>query len=230
MYINTGKIYTNKSGVITPSLIKTTKMEETNNAFTLSSGTVRETLYADHANKLKALANNSRKESVNTALLAYSPSARITYSAEVSSLVHKLNIALKNAPLERQAQLFGNQVVKAKQQADPNMDKAQLKKIKGQALEEARRRTGASKSRIVITDNEWTAIQAGAITNGRLIEILNNADLDSVKKLATPRSFTTLNTSKLDTAKAMLANGYTQSEVADALGVSTSTLNNSLSN
>ena len=108
------------------------------------------------------------------------------------------------------------------------MDGDTLKKIKGQALEEARRRTGAKKQRIIITDREWEAIQNGAISNKRLSDILDNTDLDNVKKLATPRSATVMIPSKLARAENMLNAGYTQAEIADALGVPTSTLNDAL--
>lgn len=224
----TGKKVYIDTGVMVPKLTLSTKMAETKNAYSLSSGTPREALYADYANNLKALANKARKESVNTPSLVYSPSANKTYSKEVSSLISKLNIAVKNKPLERQAQLLANNIVATKKQADPNMSKDTLKKIKGQALTEARERTGAKKQRITITDIEWQAIQAGAISNGRLQSILENSDLDSIKKLATPRTATVMTSSKVARANSMLAAGYTQAEIADALGIPTSTLNASL--
>jgi hypothetical protein len=142
----------------------------------------------------------------------------------VSSLNAKLNIALMNAPLERQALVLANSVVAAKKAAKPNMDGDELKKIKGQALAEARLRTGAQKKRIEITDTEWAAIQAGAISNNKLSQILNNTDLDKIKQLATPRAALEVTPAKKKKAELMLANGHTQSEVADAVGVSVSTL------
>jgi len=226
-YVTVPETYV-KNGKVVPREIKSTKMQETNDAYTLSSGTQREALYADHANRLKSLANASRKEAVNTAGLEYSPSARITYSNEVSSLLAKLSIAVKNKPLERQAQLLANAIVSSKRASKPDMDKDELKKIKGQALEEARNRTGAKKNRINITEKEWEAIQSGAISNNRLSDILNNSDLDSVKKLATPRVNTVMTPAKTARANAMLLAGYTQSEIADALGIPTSTLNSAL--
>src|SRR5690606_2028799 len=112
------------------------------------SGTPMEAVYAEHANKLKALANEARKTALQTQPIPYSPSAKVTYSKEVGALTAKLNTALKNKPLERQAQLLAGSVVKAKTQANPNMDASDLKKIKGQALQEARTRTGARKQQI----------------------------------------------------------------------------------
>lgn len=207
---------------------KAPRMAVTDDARTLSSGTPIEEVYADHANKLKALANEARKSYLGTPSQQLSPSARKTYANEVGTLKAKLNVAQKNSPLERQAQVIAGAVVKAKQQANPEMDAAELKKIKGLALVEARNRMGAKKQRIDITPREWEAIQAGAISNNFLDSILRNTDLDRVKELATPRESKAMSPAKIALAKARIASGYTQSEVADSLGISTSTLNASL--
>lgn len=224
VYEYTNKTYTTKSGKEALKTVKSSKMAETEDAFSLSSGTQMENVYASHANSLKFLANSARKESIATKYTTYSPSAKVTYSKEVVSLKAKLNIALKNKPLERQAQLLANAAVSAEKAANPNMDAAELKKIKGQKLSAARLRVGAKKEQIPITDKEWEAIQAGAVSTNTLTQILNNTDLDRVKQLATPRTKTGMSSAKIARAKSLLANGYTQAEVADALGVSTSTL------
>lgn len=208
--------------------IASTKMAEEDNPFILSSGTPMESIYANHASKLKGLANVARKESINTSPMRNSPSAKKVYEKEVATLKAQLNLALKNKPLERQAQLLASKVIETKKANNPEMTAEDLKKIKGQALLEARSRTGAKKDPIIISDREWEAIQAGAISNNVLIQILNNTDLDKVKRLATPRTSTTLTSIKLSRAKSMLTAGRTQAEVADALGISTSTLINAL--
>jgi hypothetical protein len=224
IYTYTNEVYTDKKGKKNLKTTSSTKMAEVENAFELSSGTPMETVYATHANKLKALANDARKQMINTEPTPYSPSAKKTYDSEVSSLNAKLNLALKNAPLERSAQLLANSIVAAKKEANPNADADAIKKIKGQALAEARTRVGAKKHEITISDREWEAIQSGAISNHTLTQILNNTDLDKVKRLATPRTIDTLSSAKTNKAKAMLANGYTQAEIADALGVSTNAI------
>ncbi len=211
---------------------ESTRMAEATDAFTLTSGgsrknpgTQMEAVYADYANKVKALANSARKEFVSTPSLKYDPDAKKAYQVEVDSLNHKLNIALKNAPKERQAQLLANQIFEAKKQADPSMDKDHIKKAKGQALTTARARVGAKKQRVDITPSEWTAIQKGAISDSKLRAILNNADLDKVKQYATPRSTATISNANKTRAVAMARSGnYTTREIADALGVSTSTI------
>ena len=203
-------------------------MAEAKDAFKLSSGTKMEAIYAEYANDLKALANKARKLAFETKPLIYSPTAKQTYAKEVAALKAKLNIAYKNKPLERQAQLLANKIVSAKKQANPDMDSSDLKKIKGQALEEARTRSGAKKQKIVITDKEWDAIQLGAVSNNTLSQILLNTDLASVKVRATPRTVRNMTSGKIARAKAMSIAGYTTGEIASALGVSTTTLQEAL--
>lgn len=228
IFTPTGESFVNQRGRLVKKTTRTTKLAEAKDANTLSSGTPIEKVYADHANKLKALANQSRREAVNTKGTPYSPSAKTAYAKEVASLNAKLNLALRNAPLERQAQVVANAVVSRKRAANPDMEPSDLKKIKAQALAEARIRTGAKKQRIQFTDSEWAAIQAGAISTNKLNQILSNADLDQVKQLATPRTPKLMTSAKKSRATAMLNAGYTQAEVADALGVSLTTLKTGL--
>lgn len=224
MYENTGRTYTNKDGKVVKSTTKSTKMAEATDAYTLSSGTPMEAVYAEHANKLKALGNEARKAMVSTPNVKYSPSAATTYAKETASLKAKLNIALKNKPLERQALLLANAVVKNKRHANPDMTKEELEKIKTQAFTAARARTGSEKKPVLITPPEWDAIQAGAISNSMLNKILDNTDLDVVKGYATPRKQTGISSAKISRANAMLSSGYTYAEIADALGVSITAL------
>ena len=228
VFVDDSKTYTDKKGRTKTTQISSTRMAETDDANTLSSGTVMEKVYANHANRLKSLANNARKESLTIKPQSYSPSAKKVYSKEVASLDAKLNISAKNKPLERQAQLIGNAVVKAKMQATPDMDPADIKKVKSQALKAARERTGASKQNVQITPQEWEAIQAGAISNNKLSKILDNTDLDLIKQYAMPKSSPAMSPSRIARARAMLNSGYTQADVADAMGVSTSTLSAAL--
>jgi len=214
----------------TPRQEKSEKLRETNDARTLVSdaNTPIERHYASYSNNLKSMANKARLESLKTPPLKYSPSAKKIYSSEVASLNSKLALAERNAPRERQAQIIGNATIRAKRDTNPNLEGDTLKKIRFQALEEARIRTGAKKDIIIIEDNEWNAIQAGAISNSKLEKILKNADIDRVRELATPRSSLKMSGSKTLRARAMLASGATRSEVAAALGVSISTLDSSL--
>lgn len=224
VFINTGASYVDARGKTIIKTEKSQKGAETHDAHTLSSGTPIETIYADHSNKLKGLANKARLEVLATKTNPRSPSARVVYKDEVATLNAKLNIALKNAPLERNAQSLANAVVSQKLSANPNLEESQIKKIKSNALAEMRTRTGAGKIRVQITPREWEAIQAGAISTSMLTKILDNADAKKVRELATPKDKILMTPIKVRRALAMAKSGFTQDEIADALGVSLTTL------
>lgn len=228
VYTETGASYVNKSGKTIYKKTLSTKMAEAEDARTLSSGTKREEVYASYANNLKALGNTSRKNALSIIPNPRNPSASKVYSQEVESLNKKWTLAIMNKPYEREAQVYANSVIARKKLANPDMDVDELKKTRNQALAEARVRTGAKKTSVEFTDREWEAVQAGAISPSKLSQILQNADLDKVKALATPRTKLTMTSAKTDKARSMLASGYTISEVAESLGVSTSTLSNAL--
>ena len=207
------------------------KLANTDDAHTLLSsngGTQMEKIYADHSNVMKSLANEARRAMVHTPSTPMSSSAKAVFKDEVASLSAKLALAEKNRPLERQAQVIANSVYRQKLADNPGMDSDQIKKTKFQALAAARIRTGASKNKITITDDEWLAIQAGAISNKKLSDILNNADLEQVKQLATPKQDVLMSTAMATRAASMAALGYTQAEIASQLGVSLTTLKRSL--
>ena len=201
-----------------------TKMAETDDARTLSSGYDIENIYADYANKMKYLANEARKEYMLTRDTPYSPTAKKTYAAEVESLDRKLNDARLNAPRERKAQLMANTIVNKKKAMDPDLTKKDLKKLSQKALTQARVEVGAQRSAIEFTDREWEAIQAGAITHTKLEQILDSADMDSVKEKAMPRFSMEISDAQKARIKAMSDAGYTNAEIAKRLGKSTSTV------
>ena len=228
VYEPTGRTYVDRQGKEVLNRTISKQLAETDDAHTLSSGTPMERLYANHSNTLKGMANTARLAALNTPRSVYSPSAARTYSKEVAALNSKIDLALRNRPLERQALVRADAIFRQKKAANPNMDKETETKIKFQALEEARRITGAHRSRIVLTPREWEAIQAGAISDSKLTTILKNADMDSVRSLATPRPKLLMTPAKNQRAQSMLALGYTRAEVADALGVSLTTLDTSI--
>ena len=227
-YKESGRTYVDKNGKVTPATTKVKLLSEIDDLRTLSTGTQAENAYADYGNRMKALANRARKEYLATGRLQYDSNAAQTYNNEVASLNHKVNTAAKNAPRERLAQTIANSQVKAKQQDNPDMDKKELKKASQIAITNARASVGASgkETRITITDEEWEAIQAGAISDSKLTQILRYADMDAVRQRATPRSTGHLSEAKVGRMQAMVASGFTISEIADALGVSRSTVSN----
>ena len=228
--VDEDRFYTDpKTGKTVERRQKSTQMAEERDPYKLSSGTPQEEAYAAYASQMKSLANQARKEILSTGKITYSASAKETYQTEVASLTSKLNIALKNAPRERQAQVMANSVVAAKKKDNPGMTKEEIKKASQQALSSARATVGAKRTPIVITDREWQAIQAGAISENKLTQIINHADIDVLRSYATPRATTTLSTAKINKISSMNASGYTTAEIAESLGVSTSTVRKYLS-
>lgn len=219
-----------KTGKIRVRTQRSTKMAETDDAFTLVSdaNTPAERAYAEYANSMKALGNQARKEMLSAGKIEYSSSAKKTYQEEVGHLMSQLNVALKNAPRERQAQVMANAAVNAKKQDNPDMKPGEIKKLSQQELTRARASVGAKRVPVVISDREWEAIQAGAISENKLTQILNNADIDSLRQRATPRNTTSLSTAKINRISSMSTSGYSTSEIANALGVSTTTVSNYL--
>lgn len=193
-----------------------------------SSGTAVEDLYASHVKNIMKTKNDSMKVTQAIKTPPKSKEAAKRYEPQLKSLDEKLNIALLNAPKERQAQLLTNKLFY--ENVAPGMDKDDIKKLKKRSLARARDTVGADSkaSQVKITDSEWEAIQARAVSPTKLKTILDNADMDIVRKLATPRVMT-LGTSSLNRARDMLNKGYTYSEVAQRMGVSTSVLKEELS-
>src|SRR5699024_2449088 len=80
VFVPTGRTYVDKkTGKEVEAKTKGTKMEFAKDAHTLSSGTPKEQLYADHANVMKGLANEARRELKATPNHKYSPEARKKY-------------------------------------------------------------------------------------------------------------------------------------------------------
>lgn len=224
VYKESGRTYVDKKGNTVQATTKVPTTLAVDDVRTLSSGTRQEDAYADYANKMKSLANQARKEYLNTGRLEYSSSAAKTYKEEVATLDSKLSLAQRNAPRERQAQAIANSTVKAKVQSNPGMDKKEVQKLKQAALYDARVAVGADGkgTRINLTDKEWEAIQAGAISDTKLSSILRYADSDAVRQRAMPKTTTQLSTAKQNKIRTMNNSGYTIAEIAKQLGVSTS--------
>lgn len=227
---NTGKVVKVDTGKTQTRKQESTKMAEADDARALISpaNTPQEIAYANYANKMKALANQSRKAMVTTGKIEYSKAAKETYQPQVDHLMAQLNVALMNAPRERRAQVLANTVVKAKIQSNPDMTKAEIKKVSQQELTKARAKVGAKRQKITVSDLEWAAIQAGAISENKLKQILDNVEIDDLRQRATPRATTSLGPVKINRIKAMKMSGHTTADIATALGLSSSTVSNYL--
>jgi len=230
VYVETGKTYTDKNGNTKYREMTSTKMYEARDAHSLVSnpGTPMERIYADHANILKGMADEARRESRHTKGTPYNAEARKLYANECKSLEAKLDTAMRNKPLERQAQLIANKTIAVQRKANPDMSKDEIKRLKQQALSGARHKVGKEPYTIDITPREWDAIQSGAVSKSSLKSILDNADMDQVRKYATPKQQKAMTPAKIAKARALLRAGHTQAEVAKELGVSVSTIANNV--
>lgn len=211
---------------------KSTKMAETDDAYSLVSQYRHpmELIYADYANYMKDLARKARISMVNTGKLAYDRGANKKYASEVKSLSDKLKNAEMNIVRERAATRQAAYVVstkkKAAKEAGEKLKAKDLTKAGQQAVTKARQDMGSltrKERNINITDDEWTAIQAGAISENMLKRILNNADPDQLRQRSMPKETKTISDSIKLRAQAMSAS-YTLEQIADKLGISKSSV------
>lgn len=214
-----------------PAQSRSTQMKETTDARTLMSKgkpIAMEMVYANHANTMKAMANEARKEILRTPDPVRSPEAAKKYAPEVASITTKVNNAAKAQPYERKAQILAKTYTDMKLADYPSMSKEDLKKVRTQSITEARARLNSKRPAVSFTAKEWEAIQNNAISKTMLKKALRYADQDAVKQLALPREQKGLTDAKLRVAKLMAARGYTQAEIAQRIGVSTSTVSRAL--
>lgn len=223
----TGRTYVDeKTGETKLATKKAHQMDVVSDAHELSSGYPQEEIYADYANRLKAMANTARKEYMATERPRQNKEAAVEYAPQLESLKGKLAIAEQNAPRERQAQLLANSRARLKKEANPDMTNKEYRRLKSRELARARVEVGArgKDTRIQIDDKEWEAIQKGAVSSTMLEKILMHSDADSLRERATPRTSTSLTDTQKAKIKNMSNSGYTLSEIAGALGISTSTV------
>lgn len=232
IYKEVVETYTDKKGKTKTRTQDSTKMSETTDARTLISDadTPMERLYASYANHMKDLANQARIEVAKTGRIKHTKEAKEQYAEEREHLLAQLAVSKANAPRERYAQILANATMEAKKQENPDMTSKEKKKASQQALTAARQKVGAQRHPIDISDKEWEAIQAGAISENQLYDILKATDIDKLRERATPRETTTLSSAKQNKIEAMKASGYTIDDIAKAVGVSTSTVNRYLKN
>lgn len=229
--------YTNKAGDIEYRINKrtqrSTNMAETADAFDLVSASrnPKEVAYAEYANTMKAMANTARKTYMTTKEQERDANAAKIYKAEVDSLNAKLNTAKLNTVRERAAQRSANVAQKEAKASNPDIKKDDLKKVGQRALNTARSDMGTATRKernITITDREWEAIQAGAISKTKLRDILNNTDVDALRQRAMPKTTSGLTTSQISRMKQYSSNGYSLAEIAKKFGVSPSTVSSYL--
>lgn len=219
------KVY-ERTGKLIPATEKRKLLNETDDLFTLSSGTAQEAAYANYGNKMKALANKARKEMKATGNIKQNPEAKKKYAKEIAELNAAYKYASMNSVKERRAQALARSEINAKIEAAGGVDKEEKKKLEQFSINKARARCGVSgkESRINITERQWEAIEAGALSDTRVTNILSKTDKEVIEKYAIPRTENKLRDSQIARLKAMKNSGYTNQDIADALGISSSTV------
>lgn len=212
-----------------PAKQEVTQMSLVKDAAELSSGTKMESVYVGYANQMKAMANKARKEMISTPNEPkYNKNAAATYEREVAHLNALLKDTVLNKPKERQAQIKAKVRKDALLEANPELkkkeNKQKLNNRSMQILMEARAEVGAKSQKIKLTDREWDAIQAGAISFTKAKAIMNKMDPDELKERATPRQTRALTSTQQNRIKHLSSSGYTQAEIAEAMGISTSSV------
>ena len=229
---NTGEVYfTNPDGSIkykTKARTQAiTNMSNTDDAMTLISSYrhPKEILYAEYANSMKALANKARKSMVSTGNLKYDPNAKKIYAKEVSELEAALNNALKNSVKERTATRFAASEINERKRNQPDLNSEDIRKLSQRSMSKYREQVGAATRRernITITDRQWEAIQAGAISENKLKTILANSDPDSLRQKAMPRKTSGLTNAQVARIRAMNNSNFTINQIAEKMNVSPS--------
>lgn len=220
VYVETGRIdiRTGKR-----ALVKEAAMKTVTDARELTSGTIAmDNVYAEHANGLKDLARKARLESLRVGRQTYNPDAAKEFATEVAELDAALRQAISNSPKERMAQRMANAIYMAQKEANPDITYAEAKKVKTKAIIAVRERIGAKKDRIVITESQWAAIQAGAVSETKLKKIIQHSDSDALTKIALPKEEFAISEPKKARIRAMRAANKTLSDIADVLGISVS--------
>lgn len=226
------KYYDKKKGEWVYRTQKATQMSQHDDAHELSSGTLKEELYADYANFYKNLANRARLESDRTQNTPYNKEMAVVFDNEVHSLNQKLLKAKSNKPKETQAQLTSRARyhvwLQARQNEGIEVDKEERRKRRDLELKKARKEFGAERNEIFFTDREWQAIQNGALPPTTVKQIYQYANSEELRKKATPNPPSELT----PTQKRFITNlknagfeNMTNSQIAERIGVSVSLVN-----
>jgi len=186
----------------------------------------KEVMYAKYSNELSALADQARREMRAIKPVPVNQTAKKTYAAEVAKLNADLKVAKSNQERERVATNIAAIRSAERIKDNPYMDYEHKSRIRAQEMQKARDEVGAHKKKIDISDREWDAIQANAISTNKLKEIIANTDKDAFVKRALPKDNKLLITdSKINLMKTMYDSGmYTQKEIAEKFGISASTV------
>ena len=177
--------------------------------------------------------NTGRKESMAIDIPKRDPKATKIYSKEVISLNSKIKSIQAQAPLERKAQVEAIRAFKDYVAGNPTISSDRKKSLKSEMLNNARQANGIDpyEKKVHISEKEWDAIQANAISKTALDKLLSKADMAELRGYATPKDKASIGTAKIASIKRMIASGnYTLAEIAQSTGYSANTIKYALAN
>ena len=236
MYIdpNTGeKLYSDTGETKWDGTLKKQKvplLSVTKDAYDIATDTPMDKAYADYHNWMLNQGNKARKLSLSVGSYEKDSNAEKAYAPEVASLKAKVVRAQKISPIERQAQIYANLVIEEKLKANPVLKKKGYEKeqsrLREQTIAGARMRLNKPDRSFEITDREWEAIEAHAVSPTMFKQVLKYGNDKDIKKKALPKQNSGLADSQVSAIKALLATGYSQQDIAEMYGISTSTVSN----
>ena len=142
-----------------------------------------------------------------------------------------LNEAKKNSIKERTAERLAAAKINERKKVNPDLKGEDLRKYSQRMLSKYREEVGSiprRKRNINITDKQWEAIQAGAISENKLKLILDNSDPDILRERSIPSNRKGLTPAQISRIKAMANSNFTLQQIADKLGIPKSTVSNAL--
>lgn len=199
----------------------------------INSGSPVEKVYQTYIENLQSIKNEGQKAISTIDIPKRDPKATKLYSKEVISLNSKIKSIASQAPLERKAQVEANSAFKEYIESNPTISSDRKKSLKSEMLNNARLSNGIDPydKKVHISEPEWDAIQANAISKTSLEKLLSKADMDELRGYATPKTKLTVPPAKLASIKRMMADDrYTLAEIAQSTGISANTIKSALAN
>lgn len=194
-------------------------------------GYLPEDIYASHSDALKEMARIARKNARNLPSDKVDIQAKKKYISEVESIKNKLKTKEINSIKEKQATIDATLSIRENIRTKDYPDKKEYTKMASRVLAASRNKYGKEKYKVSITDKELEAIEAHAITKTDIEKLILSMDDASLEKFQTRISSRNTRTGLTPGQQALIRSKmktglYTQQEIADAFGVSISTIRN----
>ena len=223
VYVETGGQHWNTSQQkMMPNLDEVAKMDLTDDARTLSSGTEVEEVYADFSNKMKELADTCRRVTRTAPAYRKNPMVADQYRDEVAIIESKVAERKKKSPLERRANILAEADMRLKIQADPSIkdDPDKFKKESNRSLLRARNNLSVGDVDIHLTDKEWNAVFNGALNGDTFLYLMRHCDSMELNQQVFHEKDNIISDQRIVMVKEMDRLGYSRAQIAEHTGLS----------